>query len=63
MGKIEEGDLNAEAINAGSHYMKKKYDGAPMEAKQTALNACAHGFYMGVRWLEQKLSTEEKTNG
>ena len=57
--KISEAELNAEAIKAGTFYVKTSYQGAPLESKQIALNSSSHGFYMGVRWLEKQIEEQK----
>jgi hypothetical protein len=59
--KIMEAVLNQVASEAGQYYIARKFKGAPLPEKQIAVNACAHGFAMGVRWYEKQL-TEKESN-
>lgn len=55
--RIPEADLTREAANAGTAYIEAKYP-LPHDITERAIavNSCAHGFYMGVRWLEAQQS-------
>lgn len=53
--------LTEECAKAGQEYLKQKYDGLEdLEKKHMVVNACAHGFWMGVRWLEEQSALAEE---
>jgi hypothetical protein len=61
MTRMDEAELNKQALDAGSKYVTQKFAGAPLEDRQIAVNACASGFFMGVRFAEKYL-TEKVTH-
>ena len=63
MDKITEADLNYEGSMYGSQYVKELYKGADKVIENTALNAAAHGFVAGVRWLEEQYGLHGMAQG
>lgn len=60
--RMEDVDLNARSIDAGAHYVKEKFAGAPIEERQLALNIASQAFGMGVRWCETNFYMKAKEN-
>lgn len=58
--RMLEADLNGEAIRAAGFYIKKA-GAVPLKEKQDMLNYVAHGFYMGVRWMEDQNGASRRT--
>lgn len=50
---VPEDEMIKQGLDAGSFYVKTKYKDAPLADQTIALNACAHGFCMAVRWYEK----------
>jgi hypothetical protein len=61
--RIDEADLNQEASKAGAFYGANKCQGAPLDVMQQAINYAAHGFSMGVRWMELNFHMRRKEDG
>lgn len=59
--RMTDADLNRESINAANHYIKKRASGAPLTEKTAMLNYTAHGFGMGIRWMEEQLGAKNGT--
>lgn len=52
--RMSEQDLNERCCHAATAYINSPtISGCPLDEKHLMMNACAHGFYMGVRWMEQ----------
>jgi hypothetical protein len=57
--ELSEEKLREEAIKAATHYSKVKFKAAMGPDHFERINACAAGFFMGVRWLENQLKEKE----
>jgi hypothetical protein len=61
---MPEAEMIKQSLDAGSYYIKTKYKDAPLTDQTIAMNACAHGFCMAVRWYEKnRLETTPETKG
>lgn len=59
--RMEEADLNKQSLDAAEHYLSKKGGtGVPLDERMRMLNYTAHGFFMGVRWKEEKLGIDNE---
>jgi hypothetical protein len=63
--KIPQLELQDEARKAGEWYMKKNYAGIKLDVQERMrlMNASAQSFFMGVRFLENKLIAEAINEG
>lgn len=61
--KIPQLELQDEARKAGEWYMAKNYAGIKLDVQERMrlINASAQSFFMGVRFLENKLIADVKT--
>lgn len=57
--KMKEEDLNAESSKAAEFYLRTLGTGVPQDVRQSVYNYTAHGFYMGVRWQEEKMGMKK----
>lgn len=54
--------LTEAAFKAAAHYVSTTLVNAPIDMKQHGAQSCADGFWMGVRWLEERLQNESDAN-
>lgn len=62
---MEQLELQDEARKAGEWYLKKNYQGIQLNVQERMrlMNASAQSFFMGVRFLENKLIAEAINEG
>lgn len=61
MTSLTEEQLRQEAIKAATHYVKVKSGGTITPDHWERVNACAAGFFMGVRWLENQIKEKNQS--
>lgn len=54
--------LTEAAFKGAAHYVTERLMNSPIDVKQQGAQACADGFWMGVRWLEERLKNESDAN-
>lgn len=59
MKRLTDAELTQESITASQVYLKKtQQEGLGLVEKNRIANSVAHGFYMGVRWIEDRNKKE-----